>query len=81
LERIRALHARVMRLHSTIYSVGQHGSAFIKGLKCSLSCLGICDDAMAEPFQRFRPAERARIKAYLTELGATAGGPSLHKAR
>jgi 4-hydroxy-tetrahydrodipicolinate synthase len=81
LERIRALHARVMRLHSTIYAVGQHGSAFIKGLKCSLSCLGVCDDAMAEPFQRFRPAERAQIEAYLTELGATAGGPSLHKAR
>ncbi len=81
LERIRALHARVMRLHGTIYAVGQHGSAFIKGLKCSLSCLGVCDDAMAEPFQRFRPAERAKIEAYLTELGATAGGPSLHKAR
>ncbi len=81
MDRVRALHARVMRLGSTIYSVGQHSSAFIKGLKCSLSVLGICDDAMAEPFQRFRPAERARIEAYLTELGATAGGPSLHKAR
>jgi dihydrodipicolinate synthase/N-acetylneuraminate lyase len=59
LELVRALHARVMRLSSTIYSVGQHSSAFIKGLKCALSCLGICEDAMAEPFQRFaQPVRR-----------------------
>ncbi len=81
LERIRALHARVMRLGSTIYSVGRHSSAFIKGLKCALSCLGVCEDAMAEPFQRFAPAERERIQSHLAELGATAAGPTLHKAR
>jgi len=71
----------VMRLSSTIYAVGQHSSAFIKGLKCALSCLGICDDAMAEPFQRFAPPERERIQNHLAELGASAAGPTLHKAR
>ncbi|MGD9722523.1 MAG: dihydrodipicolinate synthase family protein [Pirellulales bacterium] len=81
LDRIRPLHARVIRLGETIYSVGQHRSAFIKGLKCALSCLGICEDAMAEPFQRFRAAERERIQSHLLELGATASGPSLRKAR
>ena len=53
----------------TIYSVGQHGSAFIKGLKCALRCLGICDDVMAEPFHRFRPPQREQIQQYLAELG------------
>ncbi|HEX3725722.1 MAG TPA: dihydrodipicolinate synthase family protein, partial [Pirellulales bacterium] len=70
LDRMAQLHARVMSLGGTIYSVGKHRSAFIKGLKCGLSCLGICDDFMAEPFQRFAPAERAKVQSYLSELGA-----------
>jgi 4-hydroxy-tetrahydrodipicolinate synthase len=68
LPRVAELHARVMRLGETIYSVGKHRSAFIKGLKCALNCQGICDDFMAEPFQRFRAAEREQIKKYLAEL-------------
>jgi dihydrodipicolinate synthase/N-acetylneuraminate lyase len=80
LERIAALHAQVMRLGQTIYSVGQHRSAFIKGLKCALSCLNICDDFMAEPFQRFRPREREQVQKYLAELGATPARPSLQMA-
>lgn len=61
------LQAEVMKLASTVYSVGQHASAFLKGVKCALSCLGICDDAMAEPFQRFRSSEREQIQRYLEE--------------
>jgi 4-hydroxy-tetrahydrodipicolinate synthase len=54
--------------------VGQHGSAFIKGLKCALNCLAICDDFMAEPFQRFRPEHREKIEGYLAEFGAAPQG-------
>jgi len=72
LEQVVALHGQVMRLASTIYSVGRHPSAFLKGVKCALSCLGICDDAMAEPFQRFGSAEREQIRGYLRELGLDA---------
>ena len=68
LPRIRTLHAEVMRISTTIYAAGLHWSSFIKGLKCALSCLGICDDAMAEPFQRFRPAQREKIMAHLAAL-------------
>jgi len=71
LARIRELHDRVMQISTTLYAVGQYGSAFIKGLKCALSCLGICDDALAEPFQRFAPAERARVEKCLEELSIT----------
>ncbi len=42
-----------------------------------LSCLAICDDDMAEPFQRFRPEHRERIEAHLAALGATPDGPVL----
>ena len=39
-----------MRISTTIYAVGLHWSSFIKGLKCALSCLGICDDAHGRAF-------------------------------
>jgi 4-hydroxy-tetrahydrodipicolinate synthase len=71
LDRVSQLHAKVMRLGETIYSVGSHRSAFIKGLKCALSCLGICDDFMAEPFHRFHAAQRSQVQKYLSEFGAT----------
>lgn len=71
-ERTNELHARVIRGASALYAVGQHGSAIIKGLKCSLALLGICDDFMAEPFRRFREPERERIRRHLDELGALA---------
>ncbi len=72
LDRVEQLHQQVMRLVSTIYRVGQHGSSIIKGIKCALSVLGVCDDFMAEPFHRFRGQERQEIQRHLNDLGITA---------
>ncbi len=55
------LHWQVIRLGQLLYGVGRFGSSAIKGIKCALSCLGICDDFMAEPFHSFLPPERTRI--------------------
>ena len=74
-DRVTALQAQVMRISSTLYRVGKYGSSFIKGVKCALHELGICDDFMAEPFHRFRDEERARVRACLQELGITPGHP------
>jgi 4-hydroxy-tetrahydrodipicolinate synthase len=68
-ERAATLHAEVIHLSATLYRVGRHSSAIIKGLKCALRELGICDDFMAEPFHRFREEERERVRKVLTELG------------
>ena len=70
-ERAAALHAEVIHLSTTLYRVGRHSSAIIKGLKCALRELGICDDFMAEPFHRFREEERERVRKVLAELGIT----------
>lgn len=69
LQRTRELHAQVMRLAGSIYTVGRHKSAIIKGIKCALSLLGICEDHMAEPFHRFREPERQMIRERLAALG------------
>ncbi|SKB01174.1 4-hydroxy-tetrahydrodipicolinate synthase [Prosthecobacter debontii] len=69
LQRTRELHRQVMSLAGSIYTVGRHKSAIIKGIKCALSLLGICDDQVAEPFHRFNPPERELIRERLTALG------------
>jgi 4-hydroxy-tetrahydrodipicolinate synthase len=68
-QRVARLQRRVEALGDTLYTIGKHSSAFVKGVKCALSCLGICEDAMAEPFQRFRPREREQVQRVLGELG------------
>ena len=68
LERMRALHSFVLQVTGRLYHVGQHASAVIKGIKCALSCLGLCDDFMAEPFHRFREPERRKIERAVKEL-------------
>jgi len=64
------LHALVLRVSSSLYRIGRHPSAVIKGIKCALSCEGVCDDFMAEPFHRFRASERALVEQRLPELRA-----------
>ncbi len=67
-DRARELQARVEQVVDTLYRVGRHPSAVIKGIKCAASCLGLCDDFMAEPFHRFRAPERRRIEQAIEEL-------------
>jgi len=51
-----------------IYTIGHYASRFIKGTKCAASLLGLCDDFMAEPFNRFYPEDRAKVAAILEKL-------------
>lgn len=65
--RLGDVQAVIGRLQK-IYDIGKYASRHIKATKCSLSLLGICDDFMAEPFQRFLPPERERVRQCLSEL-------------
>jgi dihydrodipicolinate synthase/N-acetylneuraminate lyase len=66
-ERAEKLQKRLLQL-GQIYSIGRHASAVVKGMKCACSLLGLCDDRMAEPFERFHEPERARVRAILQSL-------------
>ena len=68
LDAVADCHEKIMRISHGIYSVGHYKSSYLKGLKCALSCLGICSDFMAEPFHRFHAGERALIQRHLEEL-------------
>ena len=69
LDRLAALHSEVMKISTKIYSVGQSQSSYLRSLKCALSIVGICDDFMAEPFQRFKSSQRMQVKQQLQTLG------------
>jgi 4-hydroxy-tetrahydrodipicolinate synthase len=77
LEQVARLHARVMQISSTIYGIDPNGSGVIKGLKCALACLGVCNDHLAEPLQRFSHREREQVRAYLDELQLTEPRPAV----
>lgn len=67
-EKIIPLQEKVMQVSSTIYNVGHYGSSYLKGLKCALSVMGVCNDFMAEPFRRFKEPERQKIRQMLDDL-------------
>lgn len=67
-EKIIRLQQKVMQICTTIYKVGHYGSSYLKGLKCALSIMGICNDFMAEPFHRFKEPERMKISQLLEDL-------------
>ncbi len=65
---------RVAQLSQTIdkfqhiYEIGKYASRFIKATKCALSIQGICDDFLAEPFNRFHAPERERVQAIVQAI-------------
>jgi 4-hydroxy-tetrahydrodipicolinate synthase len=67
-KQIRILRDKVLEISSAIYTVGKYGSSYLKGLKCALSVMGLCDDFMADPFHRFRKEEREKIELALEQI-------------
>ncbi len=60
-----------------LYSIGNNpASAIVKGIKCALALMGICNGRMAEPFREFEPADVARIQQLLSEILPRTNGVS-----
>lgn len=68
LDKVALLREKVLLLYRTIYQVDQHASRFVKGTKCALSIMGICNDYMAPPLRRLDRRERKQIERYLEEF-------------
>lgn len=66
--RVRELQRRIMRISSSLYNVGKYESSYLKGVKCALSLLGVCDDYLSYPYRKFRAEERCRIQKALDAL-------------
>ena len=68
LDKIAILRDKVMLVNDTIYCVGKNSSRIVKGIKCALSVMGICNDYMALPFRKFGEEERKKIVKFTMEL-------------
>lgn len=68
LDRTRALHEQVMRVAGALYTLGRPGAAVTEGIKTALAALGICKDAMAEPFATPDPGVRRAVEQRVREL-------------
>jgi 4-hydroxy-tetrahydrodipicolinate synthase len=69
LRTVHKLQQRMMRLSSTLYQVGEPPSAYLTGLKCALSCVGLCGDRLAEPLHALSDDHRRQIQQHLRDLG------------
>jgi 4-hydroxy-tetrahydrodipicolinate synthase len=70
LARAQELQKQIQRVSDSFYRIGKYSSSIIKGIKCTASCLGLCNDFMAEPFHKFRASERELVKTRLKEIEA-----------
>ena len=69
IETVLKLQQYIMQISTSIYTVGRHGSSYLKGLKCALSLLGVInDDFVASPFYKFEAPEREKIRQALAAL-------------
>ena len=67
-DKVRELHAKVMQISASIYNVGSYGSSYLKGVKAGLSVLGVCNDFLAAPFNKFYAAHKDKIRAAIEAL-------------
>lgn len=68
LQKISELQQVVMQISSNLYTIGKYGSSYLKGVKCALSLMGICDDYLSYPYRRFQEEERRRVQEVLESL-------------
>lgn len=69
IEKLMSLQKRIMMISSSIYTIGRHGSSYLKGLKCACQQLGIInDDFVASPFYKFDQPERDKVTIALAKL-------------
>ncbi len=59
----------VLAVSENIYTVGDPGSSYLRGLKTAASILGHGNGLMAEPYQALSPAEREQVRLALTTIG------------
>jgi 4-hydroxy-tetrahydrodipicolinate synthase len=59
---------RIIDAFQEVYTIGKYASKYIKATKCCLSILGICDDFMERPFNRFYPQHRAMVEDILKRM-------------
>jgi len=64
------LQTLVMRVCDSLYHFDRGPAGVIKGIKCALQCMGICEDVVAEPLERLNERERQETRQRVATLEA-----------
>lgn len=67
-DEVRRLHRIVMTISAGIYTQGNYGSSYLKGVKSALNIMGICSDFLAAPFNKFDENRKQKIAKVLQEV-------------
>ena len=57
-----------MAISGGVYTVGESGSSYLRGLKTAVSVLGIGNGFMAEPYQSLTENDREHLGRVLSEV-------------
>ncbi len=67
-DKIAGLRDKMILINDLIYNVGKNNSKYIKGIKCALSVMDICDDYVAWPIRRYGKEEHNKIEKNVRKL-------------
>jgi dihydrodipicolinate synthase/N-acetylneuraminate lyase len=63
--RVAALHQQVVQFDNAVYRSAAHPANPLRGLKCALSCMGICSNHVTLPLRPYSREESDRVEKYL----------------
>lgn len=70
-DRIGSLQKMILQISSELYTIGNSPAKYLQGVKCALSVMGICNDVLALPYNRFHTEERKTVERVLDSLDLT----------
>lgn len=59
---------KILKVSASLYHVGSGEGAFIRGLKCALSEMNICNDYVAFPYKKFDDVDKEILKKNLQKV-------------
>ena len=68
LAEVQRLEREILNLADQIYTMGQGVSGYMRGLKCALSCVGLCKDILSPPYEPLGADNRQTIADRLASL-------------
>lgn len=70
-EKIEILRNKLIMINDLIYNVGKNNSKYIKGIKCALSVMKLCNDYVAAPIRKYGNEEYSKIEKNVKVLMET----------